>query len=219
MDILPFVTGAAAVSLLGMVLGLVLHTYVIVRRDAGRVSEGQAIFPLGYYLVDGQTPTERYRQRLDLARAIWERQGIPVWCLAGRLANMDHTNAYYSKRHLMARGVVAEAVRTIDEFPFLGQSVETIQEVLAACELARRTNVRRLIVISDLLHLAQIRLVLRSFDLDPIFVATSLTPSWAADEIRYLVIRVGTIILTLVDRRGRTLGWLRRWRSVAAVSG
>jgi uncharacterized SAM-binding protein YcdF (DUF218 family) len=101
----------------------------------------------------------------------------------------------------------------VDEFPFLGQPVETIQEVRAAYELARRVHVRRVIVISDLLHLAQIRLVLRSLDIDPIFVSTTITPSWTADEIRYLVIRLGMIILTFGDRRGRTLGFLRVWRS------
>ena len=213
MDTLLLVTTGVIIGLIGFAFGEVLHTYVIVRRDASRVNEGQAIFPLGYFLVDGQTPSKRYQQRLDLASDICRRQGIPIWSLAGRLANMEHSNAYYSNRYLLASGVEPKAVRIIDEFPFLGQPVETIQEVRAAYELARRVHVRRLIVISDLLHLAQIRLVLRSLDIDPIFVFTTLTPSWTADEIRYLHIRLGMIILTFADRRGRTLGFLRVWRS------
>lgn len=213
MDTLFLVTCGAVVGLIGMTCGQVWHTYVIVRRNASRGNEGQAIFPLGYCLVDGQTPSKRYRQRLDLASDLCRRQGIPIWCLGGRLANMEHSTAYYSNRYLVASGVEPKAVRIVDEFPFLGQPVETIQEVRAAYELARRLDARRLIVISDLLHLAQIRLVLRSLDVDPIFVSTPLTPSWTADEIRYLLIRLGMILLTIVDRRGRTLGFLRVWRS------
>lgn len=213
MDTLLLITGGVGAGLVAMALGRVLHTYLIVRRDAGRVHDGQAIFPLGYYIVDGQDPSDRYRQRLDLAHLIWKRQRIPIWCLGGLLARMERSTAYYGKRYLVSRGVGPEAIRTIDEFPTLGPSVETIQEVLAAAELARRMDVRRLIVVSDLLHLTQIHLVLKSLDIHPILIYTPLSPSWNAGEIWYLIIRIGMIILTTADRRGWTLGWLRRWRS------
>lgn len=201
------------VGVLGIVVGQVWRTYWVTKQDAHRVGEGEAIFPLAYTLVEGTRPSARYRQRLDIARAIWARWRIPIWCLGGTLATMERSTAYHTKRYLIERGVAADTVRTLDEFPFLGQSVETIEEVLVACTLARQMKVRRFIVISDLLHLAQIRLVLSALDVDPIFVTTPLTPSWTAVEIRYLLIRLVMIVWTLADRRGRTLGWLRAWRS------
>lgn len=212
MDSLIPVVGASALGGVGAALAQVRRTSVRVQRDAARLTEGEAVFPLAYYL-EGLAPSPRYQQRLELARAIWEQQRIPIWCLGGLLAGMEHSNAHYSKRYLVSRGVDPQAIRTIDEFPFLGQSLETIQEVLAASELARRMNVRRLIVISDLLHLAQIRLVLQRVPDDPIFLATPMTSCWTASEIRYLLIRLGMVMLTLADRRGRTLVWLRAWRS------
>lgn len=212
MDSLLLAIGGVALGLLGVVACQLWQTYLAMRRDATRVSEGGAIFVLGYFLLDGQRPCDRYRARLDLGRAIWERYGIPIWCLAGRLWHMDQTNAYYSRRYLVQNGVPAHVVRTLDEFPSLGQPVDTIQEVHAAYALSRRMNVRRLIVISDLLHLAQIRLVLRSLDVDPVFVCSRFARSWTPDQVGYVMVRVGMIILTLIDRRGQTLGWLRMWR-------
>jgi hypothetical protein len=73
-------------------------------------------------------------------------------------------------------------------------------------------NIRRLIVISDLLHLAQVRLVLRAPDVNPIFVSSSVPRSWTPERIAYLIVRIGMIVLTLIDRRGQSLGWLRIWR-------
>lgn len=199
-------------GLLAVAAAEVRRTAGRVREDAARVGDGEAVFPLGYRLV-GDEPDARYRERLDLAACLWRRHGTPIWSLAGLLAGMELTTAHYSKTYLVTRGVDPGDVRTLEEFPFLGESVETIQEVRAACELARRSGVRRLVVISDLLHLAQIRLVLRSYDVEPILVSTSLTPAWTPDEIWYLAIRIAMIPVTLVDRRGGSLGWLRMWRS------
>lgn len=211
---LPLLAATALAAALGAVtMAQVRGMARRVRADADRIGDGEAVFPLGY-LVDAEgRPDARYRERLDLTAAIWQRHRTPIWSLAGQLAGMKRTTAEYTRRYLVERGVDADAVRIIDEFPFLGESVETIQEVLAARAVAERAGVRRLVIVSDLLHLAQIRLVVAATDLDPIFVSTSLTPQWTVDHVRYVAVRLGVIPLTVVDRRGACLGWLRAWRS------
>lgn len=209
----------ATITLLAGVVGalaarLVLWTQAVVRRDARRLAEGEAIFLVAYCIGDGVTPSPRYRDRLKLGRELWERTRLPIWCLGGLLARRERTNGHDSKRYLQRLGVPPEAVRIIDEFPFLGESVETIQEVEAANELARQLQVRRLIVVSDILQLAQVRLVL-SKDIDAILVASPLIPlgrRFDFHDLYYFGVRCATLFITLMDRRGRALGWLRAWR-------
>lgn len=102
MDTLLLVVGGAAIGLLGVALAQVWQTSLVVRRNAARIGNGEAVFILGYFLVDGQ-PCDRYRARLELGRAIWEQHRIPIWGLAGRLWNMERTNAYYSRRYLVEK--------------------------------------------------------------------------------------------------------------------
>lgn len=201
----------AAGALLG---GAVLRTQAAVRRDARRLAEGEAIFLVAYCIGDGETPSPRYRDRLKLARDLWERTRLPIWCLGGLLAGRERTNGYDSKRYLQSLGVPPEAVRTIDEFPFLGESVETIQEAEAARELARWLGVRRLIVVSDILQLAQVRLILFP-EIDVILVASPSIPSGKRIELYYFAVRCAALLVTLIDRRGWALNWLRMWRSGA----
>src|SRR5437870_4533471 len=179
--------------------------------SSDRVGASDIIFPLAYEIERGE-PDRRYRRRLDEAADLAGRHGLPVWCLGGHPGWLEHSCAWYAKRYLVRRGISHDAIRTIDDFSLLGESLDTTQEVLAAIELARRTGVRRLIVISDLLHLAQVRLMLRGVGIEAVWVPTSLGPVTTMDDIRYVVVRLAMLVLTLLDRRGRTLGWLRHWR-------
>ena len=206
-------SGAVGVGVAAITTAQVLDVARRARADAGRLATAEAVFPLGYEMTDRNVPVARYRERLDLAAALSRQYHLPIWSLAGQLAHMDRTTAYYSRDYLVVdRGVDASAVRILDDFPFLGESIETFQEVRAAIEVAERTGTKRVAVVSDLLHLAQIAIMLRSTGLDPIFVPTSLTPAWNLSELRYLAVRVGVIPVTMVDRTGQTFGWLRSWR-------
>lgn len=195
-----------------LVVGSALRTRAAIRRDASRLAEGEAIFLVAYAFDDGVKPSPRYRDRFLLVRELWERTRLPIWCLGGLLASRERTNGHDSKHYLQQLGVRPEAVRTIDEFPFLGEPVETVQEAAAAAELARRLHVRRLIVVSDILQLAQVRLVLPS-EIDVILVASPSIPSGKRIELYYFAVRCAALLVTLMDRRGRALGWLRAWRS------
>lgn len=182
------------------------------RADVGRIASADAVLPLGYELTPDNDPTARYGERLNLAIALWRQYRLPIWSLAGQLAHMERTTAWYSREYLVSRGVDPEAVRILDDFPFLGESIETFQEIRATIEVAQRLGVKRVAFISDLLHLAQVAIMLRGSDLDPIYVPTSITPAWNVVELRYLAVRVGIIPVTLADRTGQSLGWLRAWR-------
>ncbi len=211
MDALIVVASVIALAWVGASCVEVGRTIMAPRRDGTRVGEAQAIFPLAYE-IEEDGPDRRYRPRLDLARRLAEQHGLSVWCLGGHPGWLERSNVWHSKRYLVERGLAPDAVRTIDEFLFLGESLETIQEVLVAAELARYLGVRRLVVISDMLHLAQIRLVLEREGVEPIWVRTPLMPAWTLSEIRYLLVRLAMIALTLVDRHGWMLGWLGLWR-------
>lgn len=182
------------------------------RQDVRRIASAEAVLPLGYEMTADNDPTPRYCERLNLATVLWRQYRLPIWSLAGQLAHMERTIAWYSREYLVARGVDPESIRILDDFPFLGESVETFQEIGAAIEVAQRLGVKRVAFVSDLLHLAQVAIMLRGSDLDPMFVPTSLTPAWNLTELRYLAVRVGIIPVTLADRRGQSLGWLRAWR-------
>jgi uncharacterized SAM-binding protein YcdF (DUF218 family) len=182
------------------------------REDAGRIATAEAVIPLGYEITPGNEPTARYCERLNLATALWRQYRLPIWSLAGQLAHMERTIAWYSREYLVARGVDPAAIRILDDFPFLGESIETFQEIGAAIDVAQRIGVKRVALISDVVHLAQIAIMLRGSGLDPIYVPTSLTPAWNLAELRYLAVRVGIIPVTLADRTGQSLGWLRAWR-------
>lgn len=197
---------------MALVVALALRTQRAVRCDVSRLIEGEAIFLVAYCIGDGETPSPRYADRLRLARDLWEQTRLPIWCLGGLLANRERTNGDASKRYLQRLGIPPESVQTIDEFPFLGESVETIQEVKAASELAHRLGVRRLIVVSDILQLAQVRLVL-SPKIDPILVATPTFPSGQRFDLYYFSVRCAALLVTFLDRQGWTLSWLRMWRS------
>jgi uncharacterized SAM-binding protein YcdF (DUF218 family) len=182
------------------------------REDAARIASAEAVLPLGYSVTPDNEPNARYRERLNLTAALWRQYRVPIWSLAGRLAHMERTTAWYSREYLVDRGVDPAGIRIVDDFPFLGESIETFQEIRAAIEVARRVGVKRVALISDVLHLAQISIMLRASGLDPIYVPTSLTPAWNLAELRYLAVRVGVIPVTLADRTGQSLGWLRAWR-------
>lgn len=201
---------AAALAIAAGVIG---RTWAIARGDANRLSEGEAIFLVAYHVAPGGEPSPRYRDRLRLARELWQHRPVAIWCLGGLLAGRERTNAAESRRYLTRLGVPTHAIRTLDEFTFLGESVETIQEAQAAAELARRLRVRRLIVLSDVLQLAQVRLIL-STRVDTILVASPVIPSVRTfDDLYYVSVRIAALLVTLIDRKGTLLGWLRAWRS------
>ena len=206
------VTGAVGAAVAAVTIAQVLDVARRARADATRIASAEAIFPLGYEITDRHEPVARFRERLDIAAALWRQHHLPIWSLAGRLAHMDRSTASCTRDYLVDRGVDTAAIRIHDEFPFLGESIETFQEVRAAVTLAEHTGTKRVAVISDVLHLAQIAIMLRASDLDPMFVPTSLTPAWNLSELRYLAVRVGMIPGTLADRTGQSLGWLRGWR-------
>lgn len=182
-------------------------------RTGRRLAGAQAIFLVAYDVGEDGTPSPRYRDRLVRAAELSRSLGVPIFCLGGPLANRTRTNGEESRRYLVGLGVPSTTVRTHDEFPFLGESVETIQEAEAAAAVARHLGITRLAILSDLLQATQVRLVLAG-RLDCVLALTPSVPSRPSpDDVYYFAVRCATLLLTLVDRKGRGLGWLRAWRS------
>jgi hypothetical protein len=207
--------GLCALAWVAVAAGAVVRVALRARWPYGPVSSGEAILPLAYE-IDGDEPDRRFRTRLDVAAELARRHAVPVWCLGGHPGWLDHSCAWYTKRYLLRRGLAPEAIRTLDDLPFLGESLDTTQEILAAVDLARHERQRRIVFVSDLLHLAQIRLILDGHPIRPIWVVTPLGLSLRLRDLRYVAVRIAMIFVTLLDREGWTLGWLRSWRRHAA---
>ena len=192
---------------------LVARTRAAASVDAEQLGEADAVFVVAYHIDRDGTPSARYRDRLARAAELARTTDAEIWCLGGLRRGRDRTNAEDSRRYLETLGVPADRVRVIDEFPFVGDSLETVQESWAALAVASHLGARRIIVLADALQAAQVRLVL-SDRVEHLPVLTPSIPSVRTlDDLYYFAVRVPALLVTTIDRDGYSLGWVRVWRS------
>ena len=196
-----------------MTATLVVQTGAAAYADAARVGEADAIFVVAYRIEADGTPSARYRDRLARAAELARTTDAEIWCLGGRGSGRERTNAEDSRRYLATLGVPADRVRIIDEFPFVGDSLETIQEAWAALAVASHVGMRRIVVLTDALQAAQVRLVLEDRVEHLVVLTPSLPSVRTLDDLYYFAVRVPALLVTTLDREGHSIGWVRVWRS------
>lgn len=175
-------------------------------RDRGLAGKGEVIFPIGHYVVKGSPgPIYKDKDRLDAARALWVKEPRPIWLLGGGQSRLKESVASVGKRYLVAQGIPSTAIVTLDDFAQFQRSLDTTQEIEIASMLAKGKGVSTIVVVGEVLHLAQARLVFDSYGIDTLLVGTPETQY----GLRYQLTRSGALLVTLFDRRGLSLFWLR----------
>ena len=196
-----------------MTIVLVTRTRAAARADAEQLGEADAVFVVAYHMEADGTPSARYRDRLVRAAELARTTEAEIWCLGGRGRGRERTNAEDSRRYLESLGVPSDRVRVIDEFPSVGDSLETVQESWAALAVASHLGARRIIVLADALQAAQVRLVLSDYVEHLVVLTPSLPSVRTFDDLYYFVVRIPALLVTTIDRDGHSLGWVRVWRS------
>jgi len=173
-------------------------------RDRELASKGEAIFPIGHYVVKG-APGPIYQDRLDVARALWVQKPRPIWLLGGGQRKGNESVASIGKRYLVAQGIPPAAIVTFDDVAQFKSSLDTTQEIAIASMLAKDKGASTIVVVGEVLHLAQARLVFDSYGIETLLTSTPETRY----GLRYQLTRSIALMITLLDRRGHSLFWLR----------
>lgn len=176
--------------------------------DKALLGDAGAIFPIGHFVVR-DAPGRIYQDRLDAAMRLWQERPRPIWLLAGGGSGTRESGAEVGKRYLVGKGIPPASILTLDELPAPRTSLDTTEEIGIAANIATARGVPAVAVIGEVLHLAQAGLVFDSYGIRTIF---EKTPE-ADYGLRYRVTRTGALLITLVDRRGVSLFWLRWIRS------
>jgi len=175
-----------------------------VAHDRDYLMAGEVIFPIGHYVVNG-LPGPIYLDRLNAVVFLWREQPRPVWLLAGGQSALKESVAAVGKRYLEQQGIPGTFVFTIDDLPQHQSSLDTTEEIGLASNLAKEARFKKIIVIGELMHLAQARLVFNAYGIDALLVDTP----GVSYGLRYNVTRLGALGNTLLDRKGISLFWLR----------
>jgi uncharacterized SAM-binding protein YcdF (DUF218 family) len=125
--------------------------------------------------------------------------------LAGRHRETQESVAEVGKRYLLHNGIRAKDIKVLRDFPKYRSSLDTTEEIGIASQIAEESGVSTIIVVAEIAHLAQARLVFGSYGVGILLVSTP--QKWHG--LRYLLTRIGALLITMIDRRGKSLFWLR----------
>jgi len=118
---------------------------------------------------------------------------------------MKQSVASVGKRYLVRQGIPPIAVLTVDDLPRFESSLDTTEEIGIASRLAKDKGIDAIVVVAEVRHLAQACLVFESYGVNTLIAST---PD-AQYGLRYRLTRNGALFITLFDRRGLSLFWLR----------
>lgn len=172
--------------------------------DHGKLEKGDIIFPIAHG-VNGEKPGPIYRDRLDTTISLWEKEPRSIWLLAGRHRGTEESVAEVGRRYLLHNGIRAKDIKVLGDFPKYRNSLDTTEEIGIASQIANESGVSTIIVVAEITHLAQARLVFGSYGVGVLLVSTP--QKWYG--LRYLLTRIGALLITMIDRRGKSLFWLR----------
>lgn len=152
---------AASAAVLGLGIPVLWRLRQVLRtaREDGR-RPADAILCLGRHLVRDQ-PSPVYRARLDHAARLLAEGVAPRLVLTGGLTgDATRTEAAAGREYLLQRGVPDAAILLEDA------SRHTLENLFHARETLRQAGLRRVVVVSDGLHLARALAYSRGFGLD-----------------------------------------------------
>jgi len=176
---------AFATGLLGAGLPVAWRTrQVLAAAASDERRPADAILILGRELVDDR-PTAVFRARLDHGAQLYREGWAPLVIVSGGLTGTARrSEAAAGREHLLAAGIPAAAIHTEDS------SRHTLENLFFVRETLRRQGWRRLILVSDPLHLARALAFARGLSLEVACSAARAAP----------------------PRRGSLLWWLRAGR-------
>lgn len=177
--------------------------------DREKLENGDVIFPIAH-AVNGREPGLIYRDRLDTTVSLWVKEPRPIWLLAGRHRATQESTAEVGKRYLLHNGIPGKDIKVLGDFLKYRSSRDTTEEIGIASQIATESGVSTIIVVAEIAHLAQARLVFGSYGVSILLVST---PQKRYGP-RYLLTRIGALLITMIDRRGKSLFWLRWLRGL-----
>ena len=158
---LSSLTLAFATGLLGAGLPVAWRTRQVLAASAlDDRRSADAILVLGRELVDDQ-PTAVFRARLDHGAHLFREGWAPLVIVSGGVTGTARrSEATAGREYLLARGLPADAVSTEDS------SRHTLENLVFVRETLRRQGWRRLVLVSDPLHLARAVTLARGLSLE-----------------------------------------------------
>jgi len=166
-----------SLALLTAALGLgvpVAHRLRSVLATAKRdeTAPADVVLVLGRSLVDDQ-PTEVFRARLEHgAKLLAEGLAPRLVVSGGRTGGANRSEAEAGRDFLLSRGVDAGAVLLED------RSRHTLENLYFVRETARAAGWRRLLLVSDPLHLARAAALARGLKVDVLLSPARAAPPW-----------------------------------------
>lgn len=124
-----------------------------------QAAPADAIVVFGAAEYDGK-PSPVYRARLDHAKSLFDRGIAPLIITLGGPGGDGYTEGGVGKAYLMGAGVPESA--TIAET----HSTSTSQSVARLAVIARANHLRRMVVVSDAMHMFRIHAICAAYGLD-----------------------------------------------------
>lgn len=152
---------AFATGILGAGLPVVWHTrQVLAVARSDERGPADAILILGRELVDDR-PTAVFRARLDHGAHLYREGWAPLVIVSGGLTGTaQRSEAAAGREHLLAAGLPATAIHTEDS------SRHTLENLRFVRETLRERGWRRVLLVSDPLHLARALAFARGLSLE-----------------------------------------------------
>lgn len=132
--------------------------------DQAAPADAIAVFGAAEY--DGK-PSPVYRARLDHAKSLYDRGIAPLFITLGGAGGDAYTEGGVGQEYLMGAGVPESAIIAETHSTSTSQSVERLAVI------ARANHLRRLVVVSDAMHMFRIHAICAAYGLD---VLTSPRP-------------------------------------------
>ncbi len=131
-----------------------------------QAAPADAIVVFGAAEYDGK-PSPVYRARLDHAKSLYGRGIAPLFVTMGGAGGDAYTEGGVGQEYLMGAGVPESAIIAETHSTSTSQSVERLAVI------ARANHLRRLVVVSDAMHMFRIHAICAAYGLD---VLTSPRP-------------------------------------------
>lgn len=152
---------AFGTGLLGLSLPVLWRVRQVAREAASDERHAADLVVVLGRMLEGDLPSAVFRARLEHGAHLW-REGWAPWLLVsgGRTGTASRSEAAAGRELLLASGVPAEVILTEEG------SRHTLENLVNVRAAMRERGWRRLILVSDPLHVARVRALARGLGLD-----------------------------------------------------